>query len=119
MGALAEIDQSTRAYLSGATDSIIRCRLFGHAWDPTHDGYIVDGRGRDKVFTQTVKCLRCKTTGVDRFDPGTLDRIKSRSYDYAEGYLLQQPKGGMSRRLVRQWVAEQTTGNRRRLRRVS
>jgi hypothetical protein len=118
MGALAEIDPSTRAYLSGATDSIIRCRLFGHAWDPTHDGYIVEGRGRDRVFTQTVECLRCKTKGVDRFEPGTLDRINTRSYDYAEGYLLRERKGGLSRREVRQWVAEKMTGGRR-LRRVS
>lgn len=118
MGALADIDQSTRAYLSGATDSIIRCRLFRHAWNPTNDGFIVEGRGPDRVFTQTVECLRCKIKGVDRFDPVTLDRINTRSYDYAEGYLLRERKGGLSRREFRQWVAAKTTTGRR-LRRVS
>lgn len=50
MGALAELDAGTHEYLSGAADSVIRCRLYGHAWDPTHDGYIVVGRGRDRVL---------------------------------------------------------------------
>lgn len=117
MSAPAEFDAETREYLSRTTDAVIRCRLYGHAWDPMHDGYIVEGRGRERVYTQTVRCMRCETEGVDRFDPVTLDRLDHRSYDYAEGYLMRNHSGALSRREVRQWVVAQTSG-RRRLRRV-
>lgn len=118
MMAQVDLDTAAREYLNQASEVIIRCRLFGHAWDPTHDGYIVDGRGRERVYTQTVRCLRCTTEGVDRFDPVTLDRINTRSYAYADGYLMRDHKGGLSRREVRQWIAAKATGGRR-LRRVS
>lgn len=118
-----DLDKGTRAYLRQASDEVIRCRLYGHAWDPLHDGYIVDGQGKDRVYTQNVQCMRCETKGVDRFDPVTLDRINTRSYDYAEGYLVDR-QGGLSRREVRQWIAAKTkprgaASDGRRLRRVS
>lgn len=58
------------------------------------------------------------------FDPVTLHRIGTRSYDYVEGYLVQDVvpdrQGGLSRQEVRQWMAaEAKTGSGRRLRRVS
>lgn len=120
MAAASDLDAGTRAYLRQVSEAVIRCRLLGHAWDPTHDGFIVDGHGKDRVYTQTVKCLRCTTTGVDRFDPMTLDRISTRSYDYVEGYLVRDRQGGVSRREVRQWMAAQVKpAGARRLRRVS
>jgi hypothetical protein len=67
--------------------------------------------------------MRCETKGVDRFDPVTLDRINTRSYDYAEGYLVDR-QGGLSRQDVRKWVAAKAkargaASDGRRLRRVS
>jgi hypothetical protein len=79
----------------------------------------VDGQGKERVYTQNVQCMRCETKGVDRFDPVTLDRINTRSYDYAEGYLVDR-QGGLSRREVRQWIAaKKPAAGGRRLRRVS
>jgi hypothetical protein len=120
MAEASELDAATRAYLRQASDEMIRCRLLGHAWDPEHDGYIVDGHGKDRVYTQSVKCMRCETTGKDQFDPVTLDRIGSRSYDYVDGYLVEDHSGGVSRREVRQWMAaKKPASGGRRLRRVS
>lgn len=126
MAAASDLDAGTRAYLKQASDEVIRCRLYGHAWDPLHDGYIVEGRGPDRVYTQNVRCMRCETKGIDRFDPVTLDRIGTRAYDHADGYLVEGRQGRLARREVRQWVAKKakakpkvvTTGGRE-LRRAS
>ncbi|GAB3432468.1 hypothetical protein GCM10027436_07470 [Actinophytocola sediminis] len=120
MAAASDLDAGIRAYLRRAPDAVVRCRLLGHAWDPTHDGFIADGQGKDQVYTQTVRCMRCDSTGVDRFDPMTLERINTRSYDYVDGYLARDRQGGISRREVRQWMASKakaTSG--RRLRKAS
>ncbi|GAB3451166.1 hypothetical protein GCM10027436_48580 [Actinophytocola sediminis] len=120
MAAVSDLDADIRAYLRRASDAVVRCRLLGHAWDPTHDGFIVDGQGKDRVYTQTVRCMRCDSTGVDRFDPMTLERITTRSYGYVDGYLARDRQGGISRREVRQWIAAKVkVAGGRRLRKAS
>jgi hypothetical protein len=105
MAAASDLDAGVREYLSQASDEVIDCRALGHGWKRTHDGYIVEGRGPDRVYTQRVRCPDCGTNGTDTFDPVTLDRIGTRKYEYPDGYLLEDHQGALSRREVRQWIA--------------
>lgn len=124
MATASDLDAGARAYLRKASAEVKRCRAIGHGWDPLHDGYIVEGQGKEQVYTQQLQCWRCKSGGVDVFQPGTMERIGTREYDYVDGYLVQDVvpdrQGGLSRQEVRQWMAaEAKTTSGRRLRRVS
>lgn len=125
MSAGADLDKHRRAYLDHAPRAIVICRQYGHAWEPPEEGqedvYTVRGRGRDMVYEQTVVCHRCQTTGVDTYDPQTMERIGSRSMDYTEGYLFESHGNGpLSRQEVRLYQAakmrSRTNGARKRAR---
>ncbi len=68
----------------------MKCRNFGHAWDPTHDGWMRPHSG--KPWSKTLACLRCGGKRVLRAADGTF----TNRYEMDEDYYL---RGGHLSRL--------------------
>jgi hypothetical protein len=92
------------AYLDDAPDHHLRCRTLGHAWEPGHDGYLVEGTGAGTVWLQQLQCLRCATGRTDELAPYTLELI-GRRYQHAEGFLATGTEGRITRQEARQAIA--------------
>ncbi|MBB5154939.1 hypothetical protein [Saccharopolyspora phatthalungensis] len=115
MATASAMDAEVRAYLEAAPPEVLRCRRWNHAWDPTHDGFLVRNKGRsDECWSTELECMRCHSGAVDRFEPWTMVKIGEREYDYVDGYL--QEGVTVTKQDVRQFFAEQQMGRRRQVR---
>lgn len=62
------------------------CRKYGHAFRPTHDGYLIEGPVRNPITLYTkLKCRQdCGLTAEDTFHPRTYERIGHRRIFYSD-----------------------------------
>lgn len=85
---LKGLDREVLEYLRSAPPEFLKCRVRGHDWMATHDGYIVQEEGvHIGQLTERLQCSRCVSRGLDTFDRTTLERVGLREYEYADGYL--------------------------------
>jgi hypothetical protein len=115
MSDVPEISPEVREWLESVPEEYLRCRLFHHNWDLTHElgTYFVDNEGQpDEVWRQELTCARCHVPGVDFHEPWTMTRVGTRRilYGEVEGYLAPVP---VRREQIRMFLAEQQKGKRR------
>ena len=108
------IPPEVREYLEAAPEAFLRCRLFHHNWDLTHQlgTYFIENEGHpDEAWRQELVCARCGLPGVDICEPWTMARIGRRRILYPEvdGYLSPVP---VSRAHIRKFLAEKQMGRR-------
>lgn len=102
---LKGLDREVLEYLKNAPAEFLKCRVRGHDWDPTHDGYIVQAEGAHiGCLTEHLHCSRCQSDSVDTFDRLTLERVCLREYIYADGYVQQGI--AVPRTVVRRYLAQ-------------
>ncbi|WP_162788262.1 MULTISPECIES: hypothetical protein [Amycolatopsis] len=109
------IPPEVREYLESAPEAFLRCRLFHHNWDLTHQlgTYFIQNEGHpDEVWRQELECARCHLPGVDLCEPYTMSRIGARRilYPEVEGYLSPVP---VAREHIRLFLAERHMGKRK------
>lgn len=63
-------------------DSFLRCRRWGHAWEPRT--VIYDRKAR--TYDETTQCLRCETQRTTVLASNG-DIVKVRPYAYPDGYV--------------------------------
>lgn len=103
---LKGLDREILDYLKNAPPEFLKCRVRGHDWDPTHDGYIVQEEGvHVGCLTERLQCSRCHSGGLDTFDRTTLERVCPREYTHTDGYLQQGL--AIPRTVVRRYLAQQ------------
>lgn len=92
---LTDNDLLFDAYLSGAPEKYLNCREFGHPWERTHKGWLVEWtENKGTVYTRELKCSRCGLTKRVDYDPiNPKIQLGSARPDYSKvpGYL--RPKG--------------------------
>ncbi|WP_156960464.1 hypothetical protein [Amycolatopsis taiwanensis] len=108
------IPPEVREYLESAPETFLRCRLFHHNWDLTHQlgTYFIENEGQvDEKWRQELECARCGLPSVDYCEPWTCVRVGTRRilYPEVEGYLADVP---VARDHIRLFLAEKQMGRR-------
>ncbi|WP_134664037.1 hypothetical protein [Amycolatopsis sp. CFH S0078] len=109
------IPPEVREYLESAPEAFLRCRLFHHNWDLTHElgTYFIEHEGQaDETWRQELECARCGLPGVDYCEPWTCVRVGTRRilYPQVEGYLAEVP---VAREHIRLFLAEKQMRHRK------
>ena len=76
------VDEEVSEFIEGLPDAFLRCRRYGHAWEP----FTVTKHGR--AFEEIIECLRCKSKRVNLLT--SFGQVTANRYRYAEGYLNKQ-----------------------------
>lgn len=76
-------------------ENFLLCRCVGHAWSP-----IAPDRQPPWGRLLVWQCVRCETKRDDIFD-SRWGKLTTRTYRYAEGYIIARPKRGEAIKLTR------------------
>src|SRR4051812_46436093 len=65
---------------------MLRCRIFGHAWDEVSIGAVIDEFRAPLGYREVValKCMRCEAVRIDAWN--RLGTLGNRRYIYDDGY---------------------------------
>jgi hypothetical protein len=88
----------------------LECRDMRHAWMQVKDVVLTEKKGIVRIFTRTLRCLRCETERVDTYEvvsrssnPSVAQRVDllHTKYKYPDGY---QVKGRVNVSTVREML---------------